>query len=173
MAVTIGEVHHRFDPGVHHVVEEALGAGAAVQRLGVQLEEQPLVGPQRRVGQATPHGAHGVGAVEGGVLQEVGEEGALGLLHMLHDGDEEALAGAEVVDEHAVAGANGGGNFAEAEVTDAVLLNVIDDQSEKLLVTSLFGSRKSADLLPRAPRPGPRILRPYHSVAPTSTGWTL
>jgi hypothetical protein len=44
--VAVGEVHQGLDPGVDDVVEEAPRAGATLQRLDVQLEEEPLIRPQ-------------------------------------------------------------------------------------------------------------------------------
>jgi len=130
--VAVGQVDEGLDPGVDHVVEEALCARTTLQRLDVQLVEEPLVGPERWVGQTSPHATHRLRARQIGVREQVRQERALGPLHGLHDGHQQALAGAEVVDEHAMAGANSGGHLAQAEVGDAVVLDVVDDREEQL-----------------------------------------
>jgi hypothetical protein len=44
----------RGDPRFDDAVEESLGAGAAAQGVGVQLEEQPLLRPQLGIAEALP-----------------------------------------------------------------------------------------------------------------------
>jgi len=69
-----------------------------------------------------PETAERVGRAQAAVGVEfafqVSQYGALAFLHGADDRDEQALLGAEVVDQHAVAGADGGGQPAQAEVAD-------------------------------------------------------
>ena len=105
----------------------------ALERLAVDLEEQALVGPQRRVRDVLPPGAHRVGGRLAGIGQEVGEQVALALLDGAHDLHPQLLLGAEVVDQHPVARAEGRGEPAETEVADAVLGDVVDRGVEQAL----------------------------------------
>jgi hypothetical protein len=61
----------------------------------------------------------------------VGGELALGGLDGVDDGDEQALLRAEVIDEHAVAGADRRRQLAQAEVGDAVRGDVLDRSVEQ------------------------------------------
>jgi hypothetical protein len=130
-AEAVGLLDHWLHPAVNDVVEEGDRARAPLERLNVQLVEESLVGPQRRVRQAAPHRAHGVAARQARVGEQVVEKRALGVFDGLHDGKQQAFARAEVVDEHTVAGADRGGHLAQAEVDDAVVLNVVDDEGEE------------------------------------------
>src|SRR4051812_44326245 len=105
----------------------------ALQRLRVDLEEQALVGPQCGVGDALPGAAHHLGGRGVLVEQQRRERRALPGLDRADDLDQEPLARAEVVAEHPVAGAEGGGEAAQAEVADAVLGDVLHGGREQAL----------------------------------------
>ena len=81
-----------------------------------------------------------------GVLQQVREKGALRCLHRLDNRRQQALARAEVVDEHAVAGANGGGGVAQTEVADAVALDVLDHRERAESTTVALDTCRSDQL---------------------------
>jgi uncharacterized protein (DUF2336 family) len=116
----------RFQPVVHHPVQQRHGVRPALQRLAVQLEEQPLRRPQRGVGQLRPEPARLLGGVRGGLDEECGQQVALVLLDGPGDRHEQALAGAEVVDEHPVARARRRGQVTEAALPDAVARHVVE-----------------------------------------------
>ena len=100
-----------------------------LQRLPVDLEEQPLVRPVHRVGQLRPHPPQpSPGRLAGllGLGRHRGHDLALARLDRLDDLDQQALLRAEVVDEHPVAGAKRGGQLAEADVAQPVLGDVVD-----------------------------------------------
>jgi hypothetical protein len=83
--------------------------------VGVQLEEQAFGGPQLRVTEVLPEPP----GVEG-ADPPLGHEGALGFLDRAGDRIQQALPGSEVVQQHAVAGADGRGQLAQAHVGDPV-----------------------------------------------------
>jgi hypothetical protein len=126
-----GVVGGRGDPGIDDVLEQPRGARLTLQGLRVQLEEEALVGPQARVGQPAPHGAHGIRLRDARVAQQLGHERALGVLDRAHDRHQQAFARSEVIDEHAVAGADGGRQLAQAETANAVLGDVGHDRGQE------------------------------------------
>ena len=77
--------------------------------------------------------ATSAGDSEGSIV-ELGERLALLLLDGADHLDEQALLRAEVVDEHAVAGADRGREPPQAEVGDAVLGDVLDRGAEQPLL---------------------------------------
>ena len=110
----------RLDAGV----EPRCGEVAAGRTAGGDgLEEQPDERPQLGRRHLMPQGAHEVAGivVDGG---EAEEEVALGRLGGFDDGGDEALARPEVVQEHAVAGPDRGGELTEAAVGETVVGDV-------------------------------------------------
>ena len=101
----------------------------AVQRAGVALEEQALCGPQGRIADPLPHHADDVAQLPVGRLQE----SLLVLLDGFDDGGHQPLSGAEVVDQHPVAGAHSGGDVAQRAVAQALAGEVVDDGSQQVL----------------------------------------
>ncbi len=99
------------------MLEEALGARTAAQGMHVQLEEQPLLRPQPWIAVPCPEPARVVSADRARVPQH----GAFGLLDRDGDRGEQSLPGPEVVQQHAVAGADRGGQLAQAQVRDPAL----------------------------------------------------
>src|SRR5262249_6160132 len=75
------------------------GAGPAAQGVGVQLKEQPFLGPQPRIAEALPRDP---GVLRGAPGLQQG--GPLLFLDRLGDRDQQPFAGSEMVDEHPVAG---------------------------------------------------------------------
>jgi hypothetical protein len=94
------------EPRVDDVVEEVGRLRPGLQRLAVDLVEQPLVRRERGVGQVPPHGPRHLGGRHRRVDLELGEGLALLFLHRPDHLDEQALLRPEVVDEHAVARAD-------------------------------------------------------------------
>ena len=113
---------------------------AGLQRLAVRLEEEPLVRPQRGVGEVLPHAPCHLGGRQRRIDRRAGQRLALLLLDVADDLDQQALLGAEVVDQHAVAGADRGGESAQAEVGDAVLGDVLDRGLEQPLLRRQSGA---------------------------------
>ena len=99
--------------------------------LGVQLEEEALL--RREIGgrEPVPGAAQRVVGRHAGVVRELRQRVALRLLDRLRDRDEQCLLGPEVVDEHAVAGPDRGGQLAQAQVADPVLERVGDGGFEQ------------------------------------------
>ena len=131
-ALAPGEANRLVQPCRHHTVEEPLRARAAVERLAVELEEQPLLGGELGVAEVAPHGPQQRRPVEGTLADQGAEALPLLVLGPLHDGHEQAFEGAEVVDEHAVAGADRRGQLAQAGVVQAVLAQVRRRRVEEL-----------------------------------------
>jgi hypothetical protein len=123
----------RPEPGVDDAIEEALGAGPPLERLAVHLEEQAHVVDEAGIGDLSPVREAGFGRRHGDVRVERGHDLALALLDLVHDGHQQAVLGAEVVDEHAVAGAESGGQLAQAQVSQAVRGDVLDRGIEQAL----------------------------------------
>ena len=105
--------------------------GAALQGLGVDLEEELLKRPQLRVGELLPHAPGQLRDRDLGVAHELGDGVALALLEFLDDRPQQAVLGAEVVDQHAVAGAQRRSKRAEAHVADPVLADILDRPREQ------------------------------------------
>src|SRR5207248_1312144 len=103
----------------------------ALERLPVDLEEQPLVGPECGVGEPAPERAAQV--LERGVRRQLQVPQGIPLLLLDRPDDlhEQALLGAEVVDQHPVAGAGGRGELAQADVGDAIGGHVLDGRVEQ------------------------------------------
>ncbi len=123
--------------------------GWPLERLRVDLEEQALVRPERRVRDVVPRAAHDLGRRRVLVEQHRRDRRALLGLDRADDLDQQALARPEVVDEHPVAGAEGGGEATEAEVADAVLGDVVHRAREQ----TLAGGRPVARLTRAARHP--------------------
>ena len=122
----------RANPVVDDAVEERQCSRLALQGQRVDLEEQPLVRSERRVGEAPPEESHDLGR---SASFRVGLELSQRPSRLLLDGagnlDEESLARAEVVDEHAVTGAERGGDLPQALTVDPVFGDVIDSSLQQ------------------------------------------
>ena len=70
----------RVKPVLHAAGEHLDGVRAALERLPVELEEQPLVGPQLGVGDVLPPGSHRLIDRLTGVGEDVAQQLALALL---------------------------------------------------------------------------------------------
>ena len=107
--------------------------------------------------------------VYGQALQ--GRPGTVELLDGLHDRHEQPLAPAEVVDQHAVAGADGGRELAQRQVADAALGDVVDRGVEQPLSGVDAGhdqSVPSGTCPPQSPSPS-TCPSPATTSTPTST----
>ena len=133
---------HRFEPGQDEVVEQWLHRRVALQRHADHLEEQSLLRLRGGVDPVRPHGADSLrgAAVDRRVApgRERLELGALVRLDVSHHLGEESGLRAEVVHEHAMAGADRGGEVAEAEPGNACPREVVDHLCEQL--SSCVGS---------------------------------
>jgi hypothetical protein len=107
----------RLEPAGHHTFEEAFCTWPAAQGMCVQLEEQPFLRPQSWIAVPCPEPARVFDADRARVPQC----GAFGLLDRDSDRGEQSFAGPEVVQQHAVAGADRGGHLAQAQVRDPSL----------------------------------------------------
>src|SRR5436305_745346 len=87
-----------------------------MQRLAVDLEEESLVGPQARVRDMAPPGPHGVLERDRRIRNELPHRVPLPPLDLLHDGDPQAVLGAEVVTQHAMARTELRGEAAQGQV---------------------------------------------------------
>jgi hypothetical protein len=104
-----------------------------LHRVGRQLEEQWPV-DQRCLGDASPELFRLLADRQVG-LRERCEEVALLLFDRTDHLGEQALAGAEVVDQHPVAGSDRGRDTSQARVADPVLRKVLDGVAEQGLTT--------------------------------------
>ncbi len=143
----------RLEPVVDDPVEQLGRAGAALQRLAVELEEEALVGVQERIGEVAPPGAHRLAEVLAERRQEDGECVALALLDRSDHLDPEAFARAEVVDQHAVAGPDRGRQLAQREVADAALLDVLHRSFEQLFASVSTGHGAKCTIWYIMPKP--------------------
>src|SRR5438132_989657 len=82
---------------VDHTLEQLRRRRPAMECLAVDLEEEPLGGPQPRVGDVSPPGPHGVLERDGRVRNELLDRVPLPTLDLLHDGHPQTVLGAEVV----------------------------------------------------------------------------
>ena len=101
-----------------HALKHGCCPRAALQRLAVDLEEQPLLGRQLRAAQMLPEAVRHFPGHLAGLAAQRTEGGALAALDRPDDFDEQALPGTEVVDEHAMACPGGLGDSAQALVGD-------------------------------------------------------
>jgi hypothetical protein len=69
-----------LEPGLHDAVQQRRRVGSALERLPVDLEEQPLVRPPRGIGQPLPHASHDLRCRERRVPVELCERVPLALL---------------------------------------------------------------------------------------------
>ena len=67
------------------------------------------------------------------VVGEVGQRHRLAALDLLDDGEQQLVAGPEVVDEHPVAGADGVGDLAQRPAADPVAGEGLDEAVEQFL----------------------------------------
>jgi len=111
---------------------------AALQRLAVHLEEEPFVGPQARIRESLPHLAHELRIRVVTAEVELGERGTLLALDRADDLDEQSFLRAEVVDEHAMARADRGGELAKAQVAEPAPRDVRDRRVEEALLRAGF-----------------------------------
>jgi len=109
------------------MLEEAFGTRTAAQGVRVQLEEQPFLRPQSRIAVMCPEPARVVRADRA----HLAEGGAFRLLDGDGDRGEQSLPGPEVVQQHAVAGADRGRQLAQAQVRDPALHGDGDGSGEQ------------------------------------------
>src|SRR5699024_884577 len=88
------------------------------------------------------------------VLEQGGEGRVLPGLDGLDHGGEQSLARPEVVDEHAVAGADRGGDAPQALVADAVLGEVLEHRMEESIASRWHVPYGTPGRVPYGTRPG-------------------
>jgi hypothetical protein len=121
----------RVDPVRHDAVEQRGRPRPALQRLAVDLEEQSLLCGQFRAPQVLPETERGV---LGHRLRVEGvQRRPLPFLDLTDDRDEQRIARAEMVDEHAVAGARRFRDGAQAQARDPARQRHLDHRLEEFL----------------------------------------
>ena len=98
----------------------------AEQGLDVELKEQALGWPQDRIAEPLPDAP---GVLGGHAPAQ--EPRPFRLLDGLGDGDQQAFAGPEVVQQHAVTGADGRRQLAQAEIGDPAPHGLLDRGREQ------------------------------------------
>jgi hypothetical protein len=125
------------DSPAEELIEEPSGMRVALQGLAVELEEQALVRPQRGGREELPPRAHNLAERLTWVRRETAKLLALAAVDGARDLNPEPFLGAEVEDQHPVAGAQRGSEGAQAQVADPVLRRVLDRRVEELLPRSI------------------------------------
>ncbi len=116
-----------LDSPWQHPGERLLTLDAA----GVALEEEALERAQLRPAKVGPHGCDRRGRLG----RQLGQQGSLAALDLLDDRQQKLVSRAEVVQEHAVAGADRRGDVAKRSVTDATRRALRHHRVEQLLAT--------------------------------------
>ena len=132
-AASDAQLRRRIEPAVDDPVEQLGRMRSPLKRLPVDLEEQPLVRPQRRIRDVLPPRTHRLVQRRVGVGKDLGERVSLSLLDGTHDLHPQALLRSEVVDQHPVAGTERGGERSQAQVAEAGLGDVRDRAIQQLL----------------------------------------
>ena len=113
--------------------EQRRGRLVPLQGPPVEREEQPLEAGQRGVGQVGPHRAHHLVTLAADGLCGGGQSGLGPRLHLPGDVEQQAVLGAEVVQEHPVAGPDRPRNAAETLVGQPIGREVLDHGVEQPL----------------------------------------
>ena len=145
--------------------EERPDRVVALERPPVEGEEQAFEVRHCRVGQVRPHAAdHLVGLARG--VRAKGGQALLGpRLHLADDGEQEAVPRAEVVEEHAMAGADGLGDAAQALVGQPLRREVRDDGIEQRRSGASWSPPAPPACFAARPRPCP--------IVPACTKWYI
>jgi hypothetical protein len=114
--------------GISGCTQESMKQGVtpALQRLSVELEEEPFQGRELGGAHLLPEAPGRGGKVSCLTAEQIGEKPTLAVLGLLDHRDEQALFRPEVVDEHAVAGAERGGQLSQRDVAYPVLGQVTE-----------------------------------------------
>ena len=123
----------RLDPVLDDPVEKPGRVRAALQRLAVELKEQPFAGPQRRIGDVLPPFPQRLARRPRRIRQQRAQPLALALLGGAHDLDPQPILGAEVEDQHPVAGRERAGERPQAQIADPMRRDVVNRGFEQLL----------------------------------------
>ena len=127
------ELGRRTEPRLDDAVEELARGRPTVERLAVDLEEEPLEGPERRVGDVSPPRPRRVLERQRRIEHHVADGRELPALDLADDGHPQSVLRAEVMAEHAVAGAQFRRQPPQREIREAVLRDVVDRAVEQLL----------------------------------------
>jgi hypothetical protein len=147
-----GERFIRGKPAIDRLPEERPNLLIALKGPAVEREEEPLEVSLGRIGHVLPHAPdHLVGDL-GRAASDVVQLGLGTGFDGAHDLDQKAVLGAEVVDEHAMAGSDGRGDLAEAEIPQAVGDEVVDHLSEERLFRLLALHVPNGTLVGGGPR---------------------
>lgn len=120
------DLSDRIQPIVDDPVQQLSRMRPALERLAVDFEEEPLIGPERGVGDVLPPGAHRLGDRLTCIRQDLTEQLALPGFDGPDDLDPESLLRTEVMDEHPVARTECGREPAQAHIGETVLRHVVD-----------------------------------------------
>ena len=136
-ALELGEGVVGVEPALDRLAEEWADLRIALEGSAVEREEEALEVGLGGIGEELPHVPdHTIGASRPSAAATA-DDGELlpgPGLHGAHDFDQEAALGAEVVQEHAMAGPDGGGDLAQAHVTEAVDDEVVHHLIDELLL---------------------------------------
>jgi hypothetical protein len=116
----------RLHPGVDEAGQDGQGVTPAPQCLSVELEEEPFQGRELGGAQLLPEAPGRGGKVSRATAEQVGQKLTLAVLGLLNHREEEALFRPEVVDEHAVAGAERRGQLPQGDVAYPVVGQVTE-----------------------------------------------
>ncbi len=177
----LAELGRRTEPRLDDAVEELVRGRATVERLAVDLEEEPLEGPERRVGDVAPPGPRRVLERQRRIGHEVADRRQLPAFDLVDDGHPQPVLRAEVMAEHAVARAQFRRQPSQREIREAVHLDVVDRGVEQLLSGFSVRHRENCTTRHRlgvpsgtcpSPSPSPSPFRRIRSTSSTSsTSW--
>ena len=119
-----------------NTIEESVKSCPNLESLTVDLEEEALLQGKLGVTKLLPIGAGVIEDIPVDALPELCEKGALASFNGLADFHEQAFAGAEVVDEHAMAGARGLCDRSQALVGDARCEGNLDHRLQQTFLGS-------------------------------------
>ena len=156
--------HVGVEPVLHVVLQQRPDGLVALQRPPVEREEQALEVGQRGVGQVGPHPADQLVGLGRRRPSSPRRQTGLGpRLHRADDLEQQAVLGAEVVQEHAVAGPDRLGDAAQALVGQPLGREVLDHGVEQAL------PGVPSHLFPRPGVPARAIGRPLVHHVPNGT----
>ena len=136
-ALCRGQRALRVEPTLDRLSEQWSNLLVALEGPAVEREEEALEVALGGIGDEAPHVPdHPIGRLGRRGHRELPELCPRTSLHRPHHLDQEATFGAEVVEEHPMAGPDGGGNLAQAHVTQAVDDEVVHHLIDELLLGS-------------------------------------
>ncbi len=141
------------EPALDRLAQEWAHLRVALEGAAVEREEEALEVRLCGVGEELPHLADDMVGALGRRRRLISNGGELlpgPGFHGAHDLDQEAALGTEVVKQHAMAGPRGGGDLAQAHVTEAVDDEVVHHLIDELLLGSPARHVPNGTLAPAA-----------------------